>query len=97
VTKFWADENVNSENPVLFELANQAILTDTYDWPTAKCKLYTMVFQSFVMMQIFNLINARKLGDREFNVFHGFFNNFRFLFIFLLIFGAQVFICQNGG
>jgi Ca2+ transporting ATPase len=97
VLKTWAEDNANSENPVLFELANQAITTDTYDWPTAKCKLYTMVFQSFVMMQIFNLINARKLGDRDFNVFHGFFNNFRFLLIFLSIFGAQILICQNGG
>lgn len=49
------------------------------------------------MMQVFNLINARKLGDREFNVFSGFFNNFRFLLIFLIIFGAQIFICQKGG
>lgn len=88
VIKTWAEENANSENPVLFELANQAITSDNYDWPTAKCKLYTMVFQTFVMMQIFNLINARKLGDREFNVFKGFFNNFRFLLIFLIIFGA---------
>jgi hypothetical protein len=46
-----------------------------------------MVFQAFVMCQIFNMINARKLGDREFNVFHSFFNNFRFLLIFLIIFG----------
>jgi len=97
VTKFWAEENVNSENPVLFDLANTAIATGVYDLPTAKCTLYTMVFQSFVMMQVFNLINARKLGDREFNIFHGFFNNFRFLLIFLMIFGAQIFICQNGG
>jgi hypothetical protein len=56
-----------------------------------------MVFQAFVMCQIFNMINARKLGDREFNVFHSFFNNFRFLLIFLIIFGMQIFICEKGG
>ena len=56
-----------------------------------------MVFQSFVMMQVFNLINARKLGERQFNVFHTFFNNFRFLCIFLIIFAMQIFICQVGG
>lgn len=96
VTKFWVD-NLSTDNPVLQGLADQAIATDTYDWPTAKCTLYTMVFQSFVMMQVFNLINARKLGEREFNVFHTFFNNFRFLLIFVVIFAMQIFICQNGG
>lgn len=32
-------------------------------------------------MQLFNQINARKLGDREFNVFKIFFNNGLFLAI----------------
>ena len=37
-------------------------------------------------MQLFNQINARKLGDRDFNVFAGFFNNKLFLFIAVLTF-----------
>lgn len=40
-----------------------------------------MVFQAFVFMQLFNQINARKLGDKELNVFTGFFNNGLFLFV----------------
>jgi hypothetical protein len=33
-------------------------------------------------MQIFNLINARKLGSDNYNVFEGFFDNWMFLMIF---------------
>merc|ERR1712032_1266889 len=39
---------------------------------TQKCELYTMVFQTFVFMQLFNQINARKLGDKDYNIFAGF-------------------------
>jgi hypothetical protein len=49
------------------------------------------------MMQVFNLLNARKLGDREFNVFSNFFNNFRFLAIFIGIFLIQMAIVEYGG
>jgi hypothetical protein len=31
--------------------------------PTPKCYHYTMIFNTFVFMQVFNEINARKLGD----------------------------------
>merc|ERR1719362_1874995 len=33
-----------------------------------KCELYTMVFQAFVFMQLFNQFNARKLGEKEYNI-----------------------------
>ena len=48
-------------------------------------------------MQIFNEINARKLGDNEYNVFAGFFNNFLFLGIVLATMAVQVFMVQYGG
>ena len=48
-------------------------------------------------MQVFNLLNARKLGEREFNVFSHFFNNYRFLIIMVGIFGAQLAIIEYGG
>lgn len=56
-----------------------------------------MLFQAFVFMQLFNQINSRKLGDKEFNVFAGFFNNSLFLFITALTFGVQVVCVQFGG
>lgn len=48
-------------------------------------------------MQLFNQINARKLGAREFNVFAGFFNNSLFLFIAALTFVIQVAMVNYGG
>ena len=55
---------------------------------TEKCELYTMVFQTFVFMQLFNQINARKLGDREFNVFHKFCNNAWFICLTIFCFAV---------
>lgn len=50
---------------------------------------YTIVFNTFVMMQLFNEINARKIhGER--NVFEGIFNNPIFCSIVLGTFIIQV-------
>jgi len=65
--------------------------------PTNKTYLYTMIFQIFVFMQLFNQINARKLGAREFNVFAGFFNNGLFVFIAGLTFVVQIAMVNYGG
>lgn len=43
-----------------------------------------MIFHTFVMMQVFNEINSRKLGANEYNVFKGFFNNLLFLVIMII-------------
>ena len=58
---------------------------------------YTIIFQAFVCMQIFNEINARKLGVKEFNVFSGFFNNPLFLLILVGTMVVQYFLVQYGG
>ncbi|KAJ7329895.1 hypothetical protein JRQ81_016069 [Phrynocephalus forsythii] len=57
---------------------------------------YTIVFNTFVMMQLFNEINARKIhGER--NVFEGIFNNVIFCTIVLGTFIVQIVIVQFGG
>uniref|UniRef100_A0A8C6Z9W5 Calcium-transporting ATPase n=1 Tax=Nothoprocta perdicaria TaxID=30464 RepID=A0A8C6Z9W5_NOTPE len=57
---------------------------------------YTIVFNTFVMMQLFNEINARKIhGER--NVFEGIFNNAIFCTIVLGTFVVQIIIVQFGG
>ena len=87
-TPFYVDQAYLTANP------NTALsLGDA----TNKCILYTMVFQSFVFMQLFNQINARKLGDKEYNVFTGFFNNPLFLAITILSFAVQLAMTQYGG
>ncbi|XP_037624639.1 plasma membrane calcium-transporting ATPase 1-like isoform X1 [Sebastes umbrosus] len=57
---------------------------------------YTIVFNTFVLMQIFNELNARKIhGER--NVFEGVFNNPIFCSIILGTFLIQIVIVQFGG
>ncbi|XP_035244067.1 plasma membrane calcium-transporting ATPase 2 isoform X2 [Anguilla anguilla] len=57
---------------------------------------YTIIFNTFVMMQLFNEINARKIhGER--NVFDGIFRNPIFCSIVLGTFGIQIVIVQFGG
>ncbi|XP_006900005.1 PREDICTED: plasma membrane calcium-transporting ATPase 3 isoform X4 [Elephantulus edwardii] len=57
---------------------------------------YTIIFNTFVMMQLFNEINARKIhGER--NVFEGIFSNPIFCSIVLGTFGIQIVIVQFGG
>ncbi|XP_014912927.1 plasma membrane calcium-transporting ATPase 1 isoform X6 [Poecilia latipinna] len=57
---------------------------------------YTIVFNTFVLMQLFNEINARKIhGER--NVFEGVFNNPIFCSIVLGTFIIQILIVQIGG
>lgn len=47
-------------------------------WDMENGKLLTIVFNTFVFMQVFNEINCRKLKSEELNVFKGFFNNWIF-------------------
>jgi hypothetical protein len=62
-----------------------------------KITLYTIIFHSFVFMQVFNEINSRKLGDKEYNVFKGFFNNGLFIFIIISTIAIQTAMVQYGG
>ncbi|XP_056293678.1 plasma membrane calcium-transporting ATPase 2 isoform X1 [Pseudoliparis swirei] len=57
---------------------------------------YTIIFNTFVMMQLFNEINARKIhGER--NVFDGIFRNPIFCTIVFGTFALQIVIVQLGG
>ncbi|XP_036388370.1 plasma membrane calcium-transporting ATPase 3 isoform X1 [Megalops cyprinoides] len=57
---------------------------------------YTIIFNTFVLMQLFNEINARKIhGER--NVFDGIFANPIFCSIVLGTFAVQIVIVQFGG
>ncbi|XP_051516085.1 plasma membrane calcium-transporting ATPase 3 isoform X2 [Myxocyprinus asiaticus] len=57
---------------------------------------YTIIFNTFVLMQLFNEINARKIhGER--NVFDGIFGNPIFCSIVLGTFVMQIVIVQFGG
>lgn len=64
---------------------------------TPKTKHYTLIFHTFVFMQVFNEINSRKLGPYEYNVFSGFFNNFLFLSVIILTIAVQCVLVEYGG
>ena len=55
-----------------------------------KLQHLTIIFNTFVFLCFFNLINCRTVGAKDFNVFASFFNNPMFLFILALIFVMQV-------
>lgn len=66
---------------------------------SAECKysdllLYTVIFHSFVLMQVFNEINSRKLGSKEFNVFDKFFNNYLFQVVIIITIIIQVVLVE---
>ncbi|GFR32213.1 plasma membrane calcium-transporting ATPase 2 [Trichonephila clavata] len=57
---------------------------------------FTIIFNTFVMMTLFNEMNARKIhGER--NIFEGLFTNPIFYSILLITTAAQVVIIQWGG
>lgn len=58
---------------------------------------YTIIFQVFVFLQIFNLINARKIAEGELNVFTGFFNNKMFIIVMILTILIQILLVEVGG
>ena len=56
----------------------------------------TLVFNTFVWMQIFNSLNNRRL-DNRFNIFEGLFRNWFFIFIFFVMVAGQTIIIFVGG
>jgi len=65
--------------------------------PSPKLVHYTIVFNVFMFMQIFNMFNARKLLKTDLNIFANFFNNWAFIFILIGIILAQVAMTMIGG
>ena len=59
-------------------------------------QLQTMVFNTFVWMQIFNSLNNRRL-DNKFNILEGIQRNLFFVGIFLVMVGGQTLIIFVGG
>jgi magnesium-transporting ATPase (P-type) len=56
-----------------------------YDQSQAKKRHFTYIYNTFVFLQLFNMINCRKIGRRDFNVFEAFFHNIYFNVLFVII------------
>ncbi|KAF1810479.1 calcium-translocating P-type ATPase [Eremomyces bilateralis CBS 781.70] len=68
----------------------------SYDTPEERDLLPTLVFNTFVWMQIFNMFNNRRL-DNKFNIFEGIQHNYFFILIATIMIGGQVLIIFVGG
>ena len=58
---------------------------------------FTIFFNIFVYMQVFNSINARKLQKNEYNVFSGILGNWLYLLIQTIILVGQIILTTFGG
>ncbi|KAK4185227.1 hypothetical protein QBC35DRAFT_21794 [Podospora australis] len=63
--------------------------------PASSKSLNTLVFNTFVWLQIFNMLNNRRL-DNRFNIFEGITKNNWFLAIALIMIGGQILIIFVG-
>lgn len=67
------------------------------DWNDETGKHYSIFFNVFVLFQVFNEINARKLKAFEYNIFEDFFNNKLFLVILVCTIIIQLTMVKYGG
>jgi len=83
---------------VIADPANMYTPNDFEEWnETQKLLHYTLVFQVFVFLQLFNQINARKLEEGVFNVFSGMFKNCLFVSVVIFTFTIQMVMVEIGG
>jgi len=66
-------------------------------WTESNGKHFTILFHTFVMLQLFNEVNCRKLSLKEWNLFKGFFDNWMFLTILVVTLVIQLLLVQFGG
>ncbi|OQO13007.1 hypothetical protein B0A48_02471 [Cryoendolithus antarcticus] len=64
--------------------------------PSDGLEIRSLVFATYVNLQISNMLNNRRL-DNKFNVFQGVFKNYFFIVVFLAMIGCQVMIMYVGG
>jgi magnesium-transporting ATPase (P-type) len=64
---------------------------------TQKCKLYTIIFETFVFMQIFNEFNCKCISPKKLNMFSNLFSNWLFLAVIVVTSLLTVFFVQYTG
>ncbi|KAF0392804.1 PMCA-type calcium-translocating P-type ATPase [Gigaspora margarita] len=65
------------------------------DHPHDKAVFRSLVFNTFVFLQVFNEINCRRIDD-HLNVFYDFFHNHIFIIIQVIVITAQILIIEYG-
>jgi magnesium-transporting ATPase (P-type) len=49
--------------------------------PTSKCILYTMIFETFIFLQLFNEFNCRNISPNKYNMFGNLISSWLFLLV----------------
>ena len=68
-----------------------------FTWNNHNGYHFTIFFNIFVFLQVFNSINARKLLRTELNVFENIFNNYLYILIQFIIIAGQLTMVTFGG
>ena len=68
-----------------------------FTWNNVNGYHFTIFFNIFVFMQVFNSINARKLNKTDYNVFKGILGNWYYIFIQSFIIVGQMIMVTFGG
>jgi len=74
-----------------------SVVDSLSETPRNKFILDTMIFNTFVCLQLFNEFNARSVTETKLNAFAGVFTNPIFVIIFVITAILQFFIIQFGG
>lgn len=84
--------------PLMFGFPYMLFNPSVQDKADGKVQMHdTIIFTTFIYLQLCNFFNCRKLGATEKNIFEGFFNNFIFLGLVFGLFVAQYALVQLGG
>lgn len=85
--------------PEIYDDADNAILPQDLPagYMTQRLLHYTIIFQAFVFLQLWNQFNARHIGQFDLNPFKGFFSNFIFLGIIIFASAVQAIMVEYGG
>lgn len=81
---------------VIFNVPSDRNL-EHFTWNNVNGYHFTIFFNIFVFMQVFNSINARKLQKDEYNVFSGIMGNWLYLLIQTIIVVGQMILVTFGG
>ena len=73
--------------------STQTIDLDIFGFGKAKMEHFTLIWNTFVFLQIFNLINCRDVSSSGRNGFSGLHRNYLTIFIILMIIGIQFLSC----
>ena len=67
--------------------------TDMTSESDVKREHFTLIFNTFIWLQVFNMINCRDVSAKKMHGFTGLFSNFMTLIILAIIIGVQVLAC----